>query len=227
MRADELPMDRKSGYSWTGVTVHPPRLMKHLSDNLRDAGVPIIRYRATSLDELYSLFGTVRLVVNASGLGSRCLLGVQDGTMHPRRGQTIVVRSPSCKTLITDDTPHPDPEESTYIIPRPGPENHVVIGGVYQPHRWDQWPEWKTAEHILRKAFAWCPELAEGGNSWKDIEIVAHNVGFRTGRDEGMRLSLERRRIGDGTRRELMPKEGRKGFGRNVAVIHAYGTPTG
>jgi len=236
MREDELPPARKHGVSFTAVTVHAPKLIQYLSDALRDKGVKIMRHRAVSLDELYSLVGTVNIVVNASGNGSLSLLGVQDKTVQPRRGQVVVAKAPKVKALICDDTMHLDGTLSRYIIPRPGDEDHVILGGVYEPHRWDPLPEWDTAERILMDAYAWCPDLANGGSSWKDIEIVSHNVGIRPGRDGGMRLEIERRRLGSSAPGldnasapdfDLLPKAARRGAGREVAVLHAYGTATG
>lgn len=45
------------------------------------------------------------LVVNASGLGSRSLIGVEDAKCYPARGQTVLVRAPKAvRTIMRADT---------------------------------------------------------------------------------------------------------------------------
>lgn len=68
--------------------------------------MPIVRARLSALSEAYDLpaalfgggegSGTVRAgtVVNATGLGAGGLVGVDDRTTYPIRGQTVLVRAP-------------------------------------------------------------------------------------------------------------------------------------
>jgi hypothetical protein len=119
--------------------------------------------------------------------------------------------------------PIPQKGQQCYVIPRPGPEGHVTVGGTMVADDYSTLPDPKTGERILKDAFRICPALAEGGKSWEDIEVVSHNVGLRPARHGGMRLELEERRIGQGKLSQLVPKRGQQGVGKAVACMHAYG----
>lgn len=116
-----------------------------------------------------------------------------------------------------------DDEAIAYIIPRPGPEGHVVCGGTFNVNNYSTLPSLPEAERILKACFALDPLLAGPGEgkTWRDIEVVAHNVGLRPAREGGVRLELEAREVG-GHAAELAPKS-RATSRRKVAVVHAYG----
>lgn len=70
-------------------------------------GIPTIRQNLVSLDQAYTLpeVGHVDLVINATGLGSRVLIGVEDEKCYPARGQTVLVKAPLAKrTIMRADT---------------------------------------------------------------------------------------------------------------------------
>ena len=58
-------------------------------------GIPLQRRRLASLDHAFDIsgIGKVPLVVNATGLGARSLIGVEDTAVYPARGQTVLVRA--------------------------------------------------------------------------------------------------------------------------------------
>lgn len=199
----------------------------HLARGLRERGVPIIRRRLSTLDEAYDLpeVGPVDLAVNTMALGNRFLIGVEDEAMYPAQGQTVLVKAPlvnrctmSTGTVLSKAT---QGEDIAYIIPRPGSEGHVICGGTYNRGNWCTSPDPREAERILKACYALDPMLAgPNGKSWKDIEIVAHNVGLRPSRDGGVRLEVEKRTLGLNT--PLVPKmPGQRR--RDVTVVHAYG----
>lgn len=203
--------------------------MLFLAQKLRQRGVPIFRRRLSALDEAYDLpdVGPVSLVVNALALGNRSLIGVEDEKMYPAQGQTVLVKAPLVNrcTMSTGSVLSNKLGDSgdaiAYIIPRPGPEGHVICGGTYNRGNWSTAPCPKEAERILQACYQLDPRLAgPNGKSWKDIEIVAHNVGLRPSRDGGVRLEVEHRTLGADKR--LVPKMAgqRK---RDVTVVHAYG----
>ena len=118
--------------------MHAPNYLRQLAQTLRSSGVPIIRKRLTSLEEAYHLpsFNQVDLVINATGIGAKVLLGNKDTKdIYPIRGQTVLVKAPGVKTCYMMASEHPDEKtnkdtaipEPTYIIPRPGPDGHVVL----------------------------------------------------------------------------------------------------
>ncbi|OXG14759.1 D-amino-acid oxidase [Cryptococcus neoformans Tu401-1] len=231
---------KKFGHSFTSYVLHAPNYIRHLSSEIRARGIPIHRYRLSSLDEAYNLSGVgkVSLVINASGLGAKSLIGVEDQKVYPGRGQTVLVRAPGFKACIMHTEGfYADLDESgqevippppAYIIPRPGSEGHVVLGGVYQKDNWSTLPDLKEAERILKDCYNLAPELAgPNGKSWKDIEIISHNVGLRPARKGEPRLEIEEREVGaganEGNAYDVAPMIGRIGERRKVAVVHAYG----
>jgi glycine/D-amino acid oxidase-like deaminating enzyme len=222
-RADkaDLPPPWKYGLAWEAFTLNAPAYLTFLAQKLRSKGVPFVRHRLSALDEAYDLpkIGQVELVINASGLGARSLLGVEDSKVYPARGQTVLVKAPNVRTNYGCRDPNFLPKgESMYIIPRPSPEGHVILGGTFLAGDWSTLPDPKVAERILKNAYNLCPALS-GSQGWEKIEVVKHNVGLRPCREGGARIELEKRTIGEG---KLLPSA-IKGRGRKVAVVHAYG----
>jgi D-amino-acid oxidase len=201
----------------------------HLAKTLRAKGVRIIRHRVGSLDEAYSIpevsSKPVKLVINATGLGSRTLIGVEDKKVYPARGQVVVAKGKGVRKLYGCRSGMPA-GQSIYVIPRPGPDNLVILGGTYVVNEYNTDPDAATAERILQNAFKICPDLAgtHKGRTWRDIEVVKHQVGLRPNREGGIRVELVGRKIGDGVREEaLLPRRVKEDMGREVAVVHAYG----
>ena len=131
---------------------------------------------------------------------------------------------------VSDPTAGP-----AYIIPRPGPDPHVVCGGVYIPHNYSPLPCLATAERILKDCYALRPQLAGHsrageGNGWRDIKVVSHNVGLRPAREGGARVEVQKRKMGEraGKGKGERAHKGLQGDvegseGREVRVVHAYG----
>lgn len=205
------------GVHFESFTLNPHRLLALYEERLRARGVPLIKARLGSLADAFTW--NARLVVNASGLGARALLGVEDDKVYADRGQTVLVRAPSVSTCFGVRDKGNVPGEATYIIPRPGSGGCVVVGGTNLRNDESLLPRKQTAERILQKAFKICPELAEGGSSWKDIQIVSHNVGLRPCREGGLRLELED--VDLQRERELL-SEGTEKSTRGT-VLHCYG----
>ncbi|MFE7226121.1 NAD(P)/FAD-dependent oxidoreductase [Nocardioides sp. NPDC057577] len=126
-----------------------------------------------TVDDLASLDADV--VVNATGLGSRELVG--DTSLYPVQGQ-IVVLGPGA----TEEWLEADGDAPSYVFPRGG---DTVIGGTSVPHAWDQSPDPRTAERILADASAAVPEIA-------NADVRAHLVGLRPARPS-VRLEREGR----------------------------------
>lgn len=216
----EVPKAYKEGVQFESFTVNPPRILAYLAGRLRDAGVPIVRRRVASIDEAFSAFGEVSLVVNATGLGARGLLGVEDPLVHPVRGQTVLARAPDVQTCYGVRDSNLPPGEAVYIIPRPGSDGCVILGGTNLKDDYSTLPRKETAERILQNAYKVCPALAgPHGTSWRDIEIVAHNVGLRPSREGGLRLEIEEREI----KHDYLLPAAAASTPRKVAVLHCYG----
>ncbi|OCF57834.1 D-amino-acid oxidase [Kwoniella mangroviensis CBS 10435] len=236
--SNPLPGGKPYATNFKTWCLHAPNYTRYLGDKLRSLGVPLIRHRLSSLDEAYNLpsTGKVNLVINATGLGARSLIGVEDDKVYPARGQTVLVKAPWVKEQIfhvegffagkdqDGDETAKAPPQAAYIIPRPGPEGHVVLGGHYRVGDWSTCADLKEAERILKDCYNLCPKLAgPNGRSWRDIEVIAHNVGLRPAREGGARVELEHRQIGKKGFTSINPTTVNDDMGRKVAVVHAYG----
>jgi D-amino-acid oxidase len=218
----DIPGQKANARRWSSFILHAPKYIAHLSSELRKAGVPIIRHTVSSLDEAYQ--GS-DLVINAMGLGARWFPGVEDVKVYAARGQTVLVKAPAWKKVcvmhtegfnpppgrksfscpkawpLTQVETLPDP---AYIIPRPGHDNHFILGGTYLVGNANTQADRKTGERILRE----CSALMQGfASTDAGVEVISHNVGLRPAREGGARIELERRAVG----------------GRPVGLIHAYG----
>ncbi|KAL7424831.1 hypothetical protein Q5752_000516 [Cryptotrichosporon argae] len=212
----ELPSSFTGGVTFRSFCLHPHRYLGYLSSELAALGVPLLRARVSSLAEASTLFGSpARLVVNATALGSRSLLGVEDASVRPARGQTVLVCAPGVQTCFGVRDADLPPGQSSYIIPRPGEGDHVILGGTFGLDDYSTLPDPATAERILRDAYALCPALSNG-TGWENILVVAHNVGLRPFRDGGLRLELETVKVGGPLTPGLKEE-------REVRVLHAYG----
>ncbi|ORX38052.1 hypothetical protein BD324DRAFT_624309 [Kockovaella imperatae] len=228
LEQDELAPGYKYGQGYECYTMSPPAYLGYLAEELRSYSVPLIRRRVSSLDEAYSMedIGPVDLVINATGLGSRSLLGVEDELVYPIRGDTVLIRAPGIKTTMKVLDPNSPQDQQLgkrfYIIPRPGPGDRVILGGTELDNDWDTLPRPETAKRILRDAYAVCPELS-GGKGWEAIDVISCNAGLRPARKGGARVELEYRRLGE--QRGLTPHNIRseENVGREVGVVHAYG----
>ncbi|BEJ11518.1 hypothetical protein CspHIS471_0109400 [Cutaneotrichosporon sp. HIS471] len=219
LERSEVPGPYSEGVSFESYTLNPHKYNALLASRLRDRGVPIVRKRVSSLDEAFAHFGPVDYVVNATGLGAKSLLGVEDPAVFPDRGQTALVRAPKVDICFGVRDANMAEGKAVYVIPRPGSGGCVIVGGTNIKGEYSTLPRREMAESILQNAFEICPELANGGTSWKDIEVVSHNVGLRPAREGGLRLEIEERMI----QPDALVPEGGKSKSRPVTVLHCYG----
>jgi D-amino-acid oxidase len=100
--SSKLPGNMPYGHSFSSYIIHAPNYTAHLGRRVRSLGIPIHRHRLSSLDEAYELpfIGPVDLVVNASGLGARSMIGVEDVDVYPASGQTVLVKAPLVRSCV-------------------------------------------------------------------------------------------------------------------------------
>jgi len=150
-------------------------------------------------------------VVVCAGIGARFLGGVEDTSVYPIRGQTVIVRAPWVRfgrMEVTEDI-------KTYIIPRRSGD--AVVGGTEIANDWYPSPRPETMRDILERAVVLCPELAppeirtERKPTVDDVllHVVGEGCGLRPARKGGVRLEIEW-------------TEGVGGRGK-VPIIHNYG----
>jgi hypothetical protein len=112
---DNIPGSKHAGRTFTSYVLHAPNYTAHLGSLVRRARIPLVRHRLSSLDEAYDLptIGKVGLVINATGLGARSLVGVEDKAVYPARGQTVLVKAPEVRWCIMHT-------EGFMAVPKPG-----------------------------------------------------------------------------------------------------------
>ncbi|KAJ7593507.1 FAD dependent oxidoreductase [Mycena floridula] len=193
-----------AGVSFSTVTIDTPVYLNYLLSRFLAAGGTIIRGTVQHINQIVE--GGARMLIGSknpsppdavivcAGLGARFLGGIEDKTMYPFRGQTIVVRAPWVnfgRGLTIKD------RSSTYIIPRRSGD--VIIGGTKIANDWYPVPRSEITEDILKRAFALCPELvppeirAERDPTIEDIRaiIIEEGCGLRPARKDGIRLDVE------------------------------------
>lgn len=106
----------------------------------------------------------------------------------------------------------------TYVIPRPGPADTILIGGTYQANSWDLSLNATTAEGIFERCAKFLPVLKEDPR----VKILAHGVGLRPARKGGPRVEVEWVSTGDSNKGKTpIYVEGVKAG--KMLVVHAYG----
>jgi D-amino-acid oxidase len=128
------------------------------------------------IDRLSDAADLAPVVVNASGLGAAVLAA--DPSVHPARGQIVVVSNPGLHVSIRDED---GPDGITYIHPR---SRDVVLGGTYEADTWDTTVDEATTDAILRRCTALVPELA-------GATVLRRLAGLRPARHGGARLAAD------------------------------------
>ncbi|CEJ62626.1 hypothetical protein PMG11_11121 [Penicillium brasilianum] len=135
---------------------------------------------------------TADLVVNCTGLSSMTLGGVDDKTLHPVRGQLVVVRNDPGSMHMISGTDDGD-GEGTYTMVRPA-GGGTILGGSYQMDNWDPNPDPNLAIRIMKRCIELCPSLVPQGQGIEGLSVIRHGVGLRPLREDGPRV--EREKIG-------------------------------
>lgn len=200
---EELPGGIVSGAEFGSLCINPAVYLPWLLGRCRKNGVTFHRGVLGHVSEVQLLPGSggkVDVVVNTTGLGSYRLGGVNDQSMTPIRGQTVVVRNVSPHMMCMSGTDYAD-DEACYMMTRAS-GGGTILGGTIQIGSWESQPDPNIANRIMRRAVKAMPELT-GGKGVEYLDIVRHGVGLRPGRDGGVRL--EKQRVG------------------NYWVVHNYG----
>ncbi|KAF7972600.1 hypothetical protein HWV62_17410 [Athelia sp. TMB] len=105
-----------------------------------------------------------------------------------------------------------------YMIPRPGTDDTVLLGGTVQEHNWDTSHNERISEDIFKRCAVLDPRLLDKHN----IKILSHNVGLRSARTGGPRVEIEAIRIP--LEDHLVSRIESQPLSNNVLrVVHAYG----
>lgn len=221
---EEIPEPHVAGVAFCTVSVNPQEYIPWLSSELRARNVKFVRKHVKSLEELRPLVGADGILVNASSLGSRSILGVEDTKLFPIRGQSILVESSELQEFLAlkPDDNAMCTGAHTYIIPRPGRSltGTVLLGGTFQVGNWDTSIDMSTARAIFDR----CSKLAPSLRNRDQTKVLAHNVGLRPAREGGPRLEAEIVQFPlRGENHTLVPwNQTSLGEGK-MRVVHAYG----
>ncbi|KAG1754958.1 uncharacterized protein EDB91DRAFT_262378 [Suillus paluster] len=218
----DIPEPFKAGVAFDTISVNPVEYLPWLQSELISRGVTFERRNVRSLDELRNLVGPDGILVNASSLGSRSIIGVEDTKLYPIRGQTILVHAPGLQECLMGEL---KTEEVTYIIPRPGTgqPGTAILGGTYQSRSWDTSLDMQIAKRIFDRCAALAPCLKSA-----ESRIMKHNVGLRPAREGGPRVELERIPLPLQSTHGLVPcnespTNDRDHDQGSMLVVHAYG----
>ena len=141
---EDLFPDAVTGFSFETVTVDVPKYLNHLLTRFLEKGGKLIRGHVQHIDQVLEA-GSAPFKNHASsdssppppdavvvcvGLGARFLGGVEDKTVYPARGQTVILHAPWVRSGRTFQRG----KEWTYIIPRKS--GNVVVGGTLGVDDW-------------------------------------------------------------------------------------------
>ncbi|KAJ4149308.1 D-amino acid oxidase [Fusarium falciforme] len=132
---------------------------------------------------------TPNIIVNATGLGSYKLGGVEDKTMAPARGQIVLVRNESSPMLITSGVADGG-ADVMYLMQRAA-GGGTILGGTYDVGNWESQPDPNIAARIMQRIVEVRPEIANG-KGVKGLSVIRHAVGMRPWRKDGVRIEEEK-----------------------------------
>ncbi|KIK95350.1 hypothetical protein PAXRUDRAFT_389901 [Paxillus rubicundulus Ve08.2h10] len=223
----EIPEPYKFGVGFYTISVNPHEYLLWLKSELSSRSVVFERRQVRSLEELRPLVGTRGILVNASSLGSRSIIGVEDTKLYPIRGQAILVQSPGLHEFLAlqGDDHSTQGGDSTYIIPRPGATHPstALLGGTFQPGNWDTSLDMDTAQRIFEN----CAKLAPSLKDNNETKILRHQVGLRPAREGGARLEAEVVEFPLICTHNLAPWSLAASESGSMHVVHAYGFGAG
>ncbi|KAI5363106.1 putative FAD dependent oxidoreductase, D-amino acid oxidase, D-amino-acid oxidase [Septoria linicola] len=209
LSSSELPEGMDGGTCFTSVCINTAIYLPYLASQLLKHGGVIKRGIIEHISEAGKLHHTGRaadLVINATGLSSLKLGGVEDKKLYPARGQIVLVRNEPgimASTSGTDD----GPDEAVYIMQRAA-GGGTVLGGCLQAGQWESQPDPNLATRIMKRAIALCPGLVPKGAGIEGLSVIRHGVGLRPMREGGIRVEKD----------VIAGPDGRK-----TAVVHNYG----
>ncbi|KAI8342349.1 hypothetical protein BC941DRAFT_412515 [Chlamydoabsidia padenii] len=182
-----LPDGVKGGYRFVTFTANVPQYLDYLVKTLKSLGGHLERNTFNSLQSAIDHYPAADTLINCTALGSYDLQDVQDHAMYPLRGQTVIVRAPHIKHQLYKDLGYYD-QFCTYIIPRG--DGTVVLGGTMDRGNNNTEPEPELTKKILSNCYNLHPYLTHYKGP-EAFDVVSVNVGFRPGREGGIRLEKE------------------------------------
>ncbi|TFK67136.1 D-amino-acid oxidase [Pluteus cervinus] len=226
----ELPTAAVYGLSFDTITIDVPVYLNYLLSRFLGRGGSIVRGSIQHISQIVEngaraftqLPAYPRVddrqqqqrrpdaIIVCAGIGARFLGGVEDKSVYPLRGQTVLLRSPWVRfgrTLCGSDGVW------TYVIPRRSGD--VIVGGTRIANDWFPTPRPEITKDILTRVIGLAPELAppevraHRQPTADDLIplIIEEGCGLRPAREDGIRLEVEWYTLGE----------------NKVPVVHNYG----
>lgn len=181
------------GAFYRAMSINVPRYLLFLQERLQQKGVEVIKAKlgvkggfSASLQQAETIAQTngkpkPACFVNATGLGAKKLCA--DEAMYSIRGQTVLVKGEAQSTITRVGDGY-----RAYCIPRPG-SGTTILGGTKEEGVWDEAPDAKVTEQILRHNAWQIPELLTGPDG--GFEVLSVQCGLRPARRGGSRMEKE------------------------------------
>lgn len=189
--ASELIPGHQSGCEVDSLCINTAVYLPWLLGQCVKAGVVVKRAILSHIGEAKRMSHTGRpadVIINASGLGSFKLGGVEDKTMAPARGQLVLVRN-ECSPMISSSGSDDGPTEILYVMQRAA-GGGTVLGGTYDIGNWESVPDPNIALRIMKRAVEVRPDMT-GGKGIEGLSVIRHAVGLRPYRPAGVRIEEE------------------------------------
>ncbi|KAH7120334.1 FAD dependent oxidoreductase [Dactylonectria estremocensis] len=191
-RSDEIPPGYESGCVLTSLCINTAIYLPWLLGQCLKNGVQFKREILDNVSDAKRLSHTGKtpnIIINATGLGSLKLGGVEDKTMAPARGQLVLVRNETDSMLDTTGTDDGE-TEALYMMQRAA-GGGTILGGTFDIGNWDSQPDPNIANRIMQRIVNARPDIA-GGKGVAGLSVIRHAVGMRPWREGGVRLEAEK-----------------------------------
>ncbi|KAL3425239.1 d-amino acid oxidase [Phlyctema vagabunda] len=180
--SDQLPTGVNFGISFTTITINAPAHIRNIADLLTLPEYGSVRFlsrRLKSLDDAW-LSGNTKIVFNCTGNAAKTL--VPDVKSYPTRGQVLLVKAPK----VEENIMRHGRNYETYVIPRPGSNGKVILGGYMQKGNSSADVYRSETESILKRTADLLPVLNE-----PETDLLAVVAGLRPSREGGARVDSE------------------------------------
>ncbi|MFZ0217739.1 MAG: FAD-dependent oxidoreductase [Candidatus Dormiibacterota bacterium] len=162
--AGGLPAGFREGFQVEVPLLDMPPYLRYLTARFGGGGGELQVRRLASLAEAAA---EAPVIVNCAGVAARDL--VPDPLVHPVFGQHVLVENPGLTDFFMEG---PRVSEWVGIYPY---DDHVVLGGVAVPDRWEREPDPSLAARIVDRCVEVEPRL-------RGARVLGHNAGLRPAR---------------------------------------------
>ncbi|KAJ5204989.1 uncharacterized protein N7498_005868 [Penicillium cinerascens] len=203
VRSEELPPGIAAATKFKTACINPALYLPYLVSECRRRGVIFRRQKVGNISDAQEVChpnGKITdILVNATGLGSKTLKGVEDSTLFPVRGQAVLVENdPGYMMAVTSGR---DGKRLGYCMTRAA-GGGTILGGCFQTDNVESTADFNLASQFMKTVVDLCPSIVKPGQGIEGLKIIRHGVGLRPMRRDGPRIELD---------------------DQNKTIIHCYG----